>query len=277
MILNEQFDYKKLFSSVEIQNKNQATRVYLKQFLSSLENKNPLALATCADLSSSTNILIGEKTILEGGQSIPVGIREFAMGAIMNGMTLYSPSFKVIGGTFLAFSDYIKPAIRLGAMMKLPIIYAFTHDSYLIGGDGPTHQPYDQIPMLRAIENVNVYRPADEEELRTSLIEAYSSKKETSVIVLTRQNVPSLNINCSYDEIKKGAYVVKDETDPDYVLAASGSELKLALEIAQELNNVKVVSVPCLDKAINMSKAEINKLFSAKKMLVTMEASSDYK
>ena len=130
--------------------------------------------------------------------------------------------------------------------------------------------------MLRAIENVNVYRPADEEELRISLIEAYSSKKETSIIVLTRQNVPSLNIY-SHDEIKKGAYVVKDAENPDYVLAASGSELKLALEIAQELNNVKVVSVPCLDKAINMSKAEINKLFSAKKMLVTMEASSDYK
>lgn len=277
MLLNEQFDYKKLFNDVEIKNKNQATRIYLKEFLSSLVNKNPLSLSICADLSSSTNILIGEKTILEGGQSIPIGIREFAMGAIMNGMTLYSPSFKVIGGTFLAFSDYIKPAIRLGAMMKLPIIYAFTHDSYLIGGDGPTHQPYDQIPMLRAIENVNVYRPADEEELRISLIEAYSSKKETSIIVLTRQNVPSLNINYSHDEIKKGAYVVKDVENPDYVLAASGSELKLALEIAQELNNVKVVSVPCLDKAINMSKAEINKLFSAKKMLVTMEASSDYK
>ena len=125
MLLNEQFDYKKLFSDVEIKNKNQATRIYLKEFLSSLVNKNPLSLSICADLSSSTNILIGEKTILEGGQSIPIGIREFAMGAIMNGMTLYSPSFKVIGGTFLAFSDYIKPAIRLGAMMKLPIIYAF--------------------------------------------------------------------------------------------------------------------------------------------------------
>ncbi len=277
LILKGKFDYKKLFESVKINEKNLATRAYLKKFLSSLEKVNPFAIATCADLTSSTNVAIGKKTILDGGQSLPIGIREFAMGAIMNGMTLYGAGFKTIGGTFLAFSDYIKPAIRMGAMMQIPTVYAFTHDSYLIGGDGPTHQPYDQLPMLRAIQHFNVYRPADEEELRLSLIESYSSKRESSAIILSRQNLKSLHVKPTLDQFKKGAYVVKECKDPDYVLAASGSEVQLALEVAQELKNSKVISVPCLDKAATMSDSEIKKMFGANIALITIEASSDYK
>lgn len=276
-IINDKFDYEWLFNKTNIDKKDQATRVYLKQFLSQLDNQNPLALSLCADLASSCQVQISQKSILEGGQSVPVGIREFAMGALINGITLYGCGFRAIGGTFLVFADYIKSAIRLGALMKIPALYAFSHDSYLVGGDGPTHQPYDQLPMLRAIENVNVYRPADEEELRLSMIESYKSKDETSILVLSRQNIKSINQKISSNDFAKGAYIIKDAKNPRYVLAASGAEVQLALEVAQELKDARVVSVPCLDKAINMDANELKQLFKAKKALITIEPSSDYK
>lgn len=275
-IINNQFDYQKLFKQVKIKHKDLATRAYLKEFLNSLVEQ-PLAIATCADLAASTNVLIGHQSFINGGQSLPLGIREFAMGAIINGMTLYGCGYRLIGGTFLVFADYMKSAIRLGCLMKLPSIYAFTHDSYLVGGDGPTHQPYDQLPMLRSIEHLNVYRPADEEELRYALILAYSSKKESSALILSRQNIPSLNQKIKLADMKKGAYVVLDCKNPDYVIAASGSEVGLALKVAQGLKKTKVVSVPCLDRAVNLDQKELEQLFRAKKAFLTLEASADYK
>lgn len=275
--IEQKFDYSKILNSVKFTKQDQATRVYLKEILSSMENSNSLILATCADLASSTNLTIGTKNFANGGQSLPLGIREFAMGAIMNGIVLYDKAFKVIGGTFLVFADYIKSAIRIGAMMELPIIYAFTHDSYLVGGDGPTHQPYDQLAMLRSIDNLNVYRPADEEELRYCFNEAFNSKKDTSIFILSRQNITSLNENISNSHIYKGAYIIKDTLNPDYVIAASGAEVQLALSVSKELENVRVISVPCLDKAVSMSSQELKSLFSAKKALITIEPSSDYK
>lgn len=279
-ILNNKLSFKKIFKSVKIETNNLATRAYLKPFLNSLNKVYPFVLSACADVTSSTNIRIGDKNIMENGQFIPIGIREAAMGAIMNGISLYGAGFKVVGGTFLVFADYMKPAIRLSGMMKQPVIYIFTHDSYLVGGDGPTHQPYDQIPMLRAIQNVNVYRPADEEELRYCFIDSFNSKNETAVIVLSRQNIKSLgNIQINEEKMKEGAYIVKDVKNPDYVIAASGSEVQLALSVANELRDekIKVVSVPCLDKVVNLSESELRKLFKANKCLLTIEASSCFK
>lgn len=199
------------------------------------------------------------------------------MGAIVNGISLYAKGIKAIGGTFLVFSDYIKSAIRLGALMKVPSVYAFTHDSYLVGGDGPTHQPYDQLPMLRAIENLNVYRPADEEELRYFLGVAFNSSTDSSAIILSRQNIKSLNSKMKYSDLEKGIHIVKDCKNPDYIIAASGSEVQLALEISQSINNIRIISIPCLDLATKMSKKEKNKYFKAKKLFLTIEASADYK
>lgn len=272
--INNKVDYQEIFKDVKIEKKDQATRVYLKSFLSTLENKSPLSIATCADLVASTNIAIGNQIVTSGGHNLPLGIREFAMGAIMNGITLYG-GFKIIGGTFLVFADYIKSAIRIGALMKLPTIYAFTHDSYQVGGDGPTHQPYDQLPMLRAIENVNVYRPANEKELEFAMIDSYNSNKETSILILTRQNIPSFSAKLTKEQFNNGAYVVKDVDKKDFVIAASGSEVSLALEVANKFSNVKVVSVPCLDKAAKLSSREKRELFGANIALITMEASSD--
>ncbi len=276
-ILISSKDYQQLFNRIKIKENNLATRVYLKTFLQSIKDFNPFVIATCADLVSSTNVAITNETILENGQSLPIGIREFAMGAIVNGISLYAKGIKAIGGTFLVFSDYIKSAIRLGALMKVPSVYAFTHDSYLVGGDGPTHQPYDQLPMLRAIENLNVYRPADEEELRYFLGVAFNSSTDSSAIILSRQNIKSLNSKMKYSDLEKGIHIVKDCKNPDYIIAASGSEVQLALEISQSINNIRIISVPCLDLATKMSKKEKNKYFKAKKLFLTIEASADYK
>ncbi len=276
-ILISSKDYQQLFNRIKIKENNLATRVYLKTFLQSIKDFNPFVIATCADLVSSTNVAITNETILENGQSLPIGIREFAMGAIVNGISLYAKGIKAIGGTFLVFSDYIKSAIRLGALMKVPSIYAFTHDSYLVGGDGPTHQPYDQLPMLRAIENLNIYRPADEEELRYFLGVAFNSSTDSSAIILSRQNIKSLNSKMKYSDLEKGIHIVKDFKNPDYIIAASGSEVQLALEVSQYINNIRIISVPCLDLATKMSKKEKNKYFKAKKLFLTIEASADYK
>ncbi len=276
-ILISSKDYQQLFNRIKIKENNLATRVYLKTFLQSIKDFNPFVIATCADLVSSTNVAITNETILENGQSLPIGIREFAMGAIVNGISLYAKGIKAIGGTFLVFSDYIKSAIRLGALMKVPSVYAFTHDSYLVGGDGPTHQPYDQLPMLRAIENLNVYRLADEEELRYFLGVAFNSSTDSSAIILSRQNIKSLNSKMKYSDLEKGIHIVKDCKNPDYIIAASGSEVQLALEISQSINNIRIISVPCLDLATKMSKKEKNKYFKAKKLFLTIEASADYK
>ena len=271
--INRQIDYQSIFNDVQIETQNQATRVYLKTFLNALVNKSPFAIATCADLVSSTNIIMGDQLATEGGHNLPIGIREFCMAAAMNGMALYG-GFKPLGGTFLVFSDYLKSALRIGALMEQPTIYVFTHDSYQVGGDGPTHQPYDQLAMLRALQHVDVYRPADEEELRFALTKAYQAQNETNIIILTRHNVPSLNLKgVQFDQ---GAYIVQDSPVVDYVLAASGSEVVVALEAAKKLPNTRVVSVPCLNKAVKMRSSEKRALFGANIALVTIEASSDY-
>ncbi|MGL4343309.1 MAG: transketolase [Metamycoplasmataceae bacterium] len=270
-------DYEKYFNIDKIKKSNQATRVYLKDFIENIDKEIPNIISLSADVASSCNLLIGDKSFEEEGNSFYVGIREFAMGAISNGINLHG-GLKVISGTFLVFADYLKSAIRLGAMMKIPNIFFFTHDSYQVGGDGPTHQPYDQIPMLRAIENVFVHRPCDEVEFRQAIIEAFNSKDKTHIIILTRQPIPSYKLDRNIDGLKKnGLYVLKDVENPDFVIAANGSEVQIALKIAEEIPNTKVISVPCLEKINNLNEIEKENLFNAKKALLTMEATADYK
>jgi transketolase len=224
--------------------------MYIKDLIVDLHKATKNVISLGVDVSSSTQISISETSFLDGGNAVFLGIREFAMTAISNGINLHG-GLKTIGGTFLVFADYMKSAIRLGAMMEVPNIFAFTHDSYQVGGDGPTHQPFDQLPMLRAIANVNVHRPCDETETKVALIEAFESKKTTNILILSRQNLESFDSTRSLDEIKKGAYELVSCANPDYVIAASGSEVGLAKEVASHLKNVRIVSVPCLDKLGN--------------------------
>lgn len=215
----------------------------------------PSLVGGSADLSSSDGTWIAKEGTISAsdflGRNIRYGVREFGMGTIMNGLA-YSQVFRPFGGTFLVFSDYLRSAIRLAALSKLPVIYQFTHDSIFVGEDGPTHQPIEQIMSLRAIPGLRVIRPADANEVKGAWLAALESAGPTALI-LSRQNLPTLKeTKRSFREgVRKGAYIlVKEEGDrPDYTLCASGSEVHLAIEVAQSLmaldNRVRVISFPC--------------------------------
>ena len=274
--IKNKVDFNEILNKTKFENNNLATRMYIKDLISNLHESTRNAISLGVDVSSSTQIAISNKSFLDGGNAVYLGIREFAMAAISNGINLHG-GLKTIGGTFLVFADYMKSAIRLGAMMEIPNIFAFTHDSYQVGGDGPTHQPFDQLPMLRSIANVNVHRPCDEIETKVALIEAFESKRNTNILILSRQNLESFDANRSIDEIKKGAYELIPCNSPDYIIAASGSEISLAKKVAANLKNARVVSVPCLDKLSDWKPENLAELFKAKKVLITIEASADYK
>lgn len=228
-----------------------STRDSNKQILNEVAEKLPQMVGGTADVAPSTktyidnggNFLAGNKR----GRNIHFGVREHAMGAICNGIALYD-DFIPFCSTFLAFSNYMLPAVRMSALMNLGVIYFFSHDSVYVGEDGPTHQPIDQIPQLRSIIGLNVVRPCDANELLAGYHIALSKNGPTA-ICLTRQEVPYVE-NTSFKEACRGAYIVKNTSrEADVVIYASGSEVPLAMEVAKELKdkNVSVVSVPCIN------------------------------
>ena len=188
-----------------------------------------------------------------GGKYLHFGIREHAMGSIMNGMALYGFT-RPFGATFLIFSDYQKPAIRLASIMQLPVSYVWTHDSIGLGEDGPTHQPVEQLWSLRSIPGFAVVRPCDANEVAICWLKIMEDRKPAG-IVLTRQNIPTLDrkINAPAENARKGAYILQDAPDsnPEVILIATGSEIELALNAQKELNsqsiNTRVVSMPCVE------------------------------
>lgn len=180
------------------------------------------------------------------GRNILFGVREFAMGAIANGLALHSV-LKPFVSTFFVFSDYVKPAMRLSALMKLPVTYIFTHDSVFVGEDGPTHQPIEQLAMLRSLPGLTVLRPADEKEVMGSYELAINSKNKPHAIVLTRQNITSLETT-DKEKFKKGSYFIH-KTDSEFALIATGSELANAFKIGKELN-LNVISASNWDSKI---------------------------
>ncbi|HHU56119.1 MAG TPA: transketolase [Acholeplasmataceae bacterium] len=225
-----------------------ATRVSSGKVLDSLSKEFPQLIGGSADLSSSTKVAGADGDFTQTnrlGRNIKFGVREHAMAAITNGIALHGVLRPFCSG-FFVFSDYMKPAIRLSALMELPVIYIFTHDSIAVGEDGPTHQPIEQLTMLRSIPNLNVIRPADANEVKVAYKLALESKKTPTVIVLTRQDVG--NVVKGEVELEKGGYIAKDEENFEGILIASGSELELALNAQKLLKekgvNVRVVSMP---------------------------------
>ena len=202
------------------------------------------------------------------GRYIHYGVREHAMGAIMNGIALHS-NFLPYGGTFLVFSDYMKPSIRLAALMKLQTIYIFTHDSIGLGEDGPTHQPIEHLAMLRGIPNLNVLRPADSEETWECFNLALQNKETPSAMILTRQNLPFLSKD--KNQINRGGYIISDATNPDVVIIATGSEVALAIDAKEKLKtqqiNARVVSIPCFEIFDAQDEAYKNEVLGDKKIL----------
>ncbi|MFC0470799.1 transketolase [Halalkalibacter kiskunsagensis] len=188
------------------------------------------------------------------GRNIWFGVREFAMGSAINGMALHG-GLKVFGATFFVFSDYLRPAIRLAALMKLPVIYVFTHDSIAVGEDGPTHEPVEQLPALRAMPGLSVIRPGDSNETVAAWKVALESKDTPTALVLTRQNLKTLDhtAELAYEGVKKGAYIAsKSSGETDVLLLASGSEVPLAVEAQMALEkdgiHADVVSMPSWDR-----------------------------
>jgi len=211
----------------------------------------PGLLGGSADLapSNNTDLPYGDFSPKNWpGRTIHFGVREHAMGAIVNGLALHG-GLRPFGATFLVFSDYMRPAVRLSALMRLPVIYIFTHDSIFVGEDGPTHQPVEHLASLRIIPNLLVFRPADAEETNETWRFLLTYKNGPAAIALTRQKLPVLEKPVHWkDSFKRGAYIVKDsEKSPSLILLATGSEVSLALKAAELLSDrsVRVVSMPC--------------------------------
>ncbi len=206
-----------------------------------------------ADLAPSTNTLMKAFKSIQAdqfeGRNLHFGIREHAMGAMLSGMALYGGIIP-FGATFMQFADYMRPSIRLAAMMGIQVIYVFTHDSIFLGEDGPTHQPVEHLASLRAIPNLTVIRPADATEVASAWLSALKYQRGPTAILLTRQGVPVLErpAGFKFSDVEKGAYIIKDSNNPEIVILASGSEVGVALDAGKQLEavgkSVRVVSIP---------------------------------
>lgn len=232
-----------------------ATRKAFGAVLDSIADDFPQLVGGSADLEPSNYTgnfatKFGDFTkINQSGRNIPFGVREFPMAAMMNGMALHGGLIP-FGGTFLVFADYERPALRLAAIQKIRVIHEFTHDSFYVGEDGPTHQPVEQIMSLRAIPDFCVYRPADAKETASCVKLALKDDSMPSALILTRQGVPIIegSQNQVDNNVIKGAYTLLDcSGSPEIVILASGSEVSLAIEVANKLNDkkIRVVSMPC--------------------------------
>ena len=258
-----------------------ATRQCSSTAIESISNILPQLIGGSADLSGSNNTKTNNSRVISSknfdGNYIHYGVREHGMAAVMNGLALYSGLIPY-GGTFLIFSDYCKPSIRLSALMGLRVIYIFSHDSIGLGEDGPTHQPIEQLTGLRAIPNLNVFRPADINETLECWEIALKSVNTPSAIALSRQKLPYINPKLSEEnKCKYGAYVIKlSSHDNKVTLIASGSEVELALNVHEKLkeNNIqsKVVSMPCQELFDKQSKDYKKDILDEESLIVTIEA-----
>ena len=243
----------------------------------------PQLIGGSADLSGSNNTKTNNSKIINSknfnGNYIHYGVREHGMAAVMNGLALYGGIIPY-GGTFLIFSDYCKPSIRLSALMGLKVVYVFSHDSIGLGEDGPTHQPIEQLAGLRAIPNLNVFRPADINETFECWEIALKSENTPSVIALSRQKVPYINPkNSKENKCEKGAYVVNlTSHESNVTLVASGTEVELALKVQDKLkeNNIhsKVVSMPCMELFDKQPEDYRKDILEENSLIITLEAGS---
>ena len=275
------FDNKKLqkldkdisdFKFYHIKNQtNCATRKASELSLEIFTDHHKNLIGGSADLTGSNNTKVKNMQILSKenfkAQYIHYGVREHAMAAIMNGLALHG-GIKPYGGTFLVFSDYCRPSIRLAALMKLPVIYVFTHDSIGLGEDGPTHQPVEHLAALRAIPNLNVIRPCDIIETIEAWEIALKSKNNPTAIILTRQNIPILRKKYKNNLLSNGAYAIIDFKKYHGTILATGSEVEIAIKASDELRKdkifIRVVSFPSWKIFSKKSKAYKDKILGVK-------------
>jgi len=274
--INKDYEFDITVNDFDIYKKEQVRDANYR-IMNLIANKTNILFGGSSDLSSSC------KTYLDGkgdfsnfnynGQNIWFGVREHSMGAILNGLAL--SGFMPFGSTFLVFSDYVKPAIRMSALMDLPVTYVFTHDSITVGEDGPTHEPIEQLSNLRAIPNLTVYRPADAKEVLGCWKCIFERKKPSSLII-SRNETYTLE-GTDPEKVKFGAYVIlKEKEKLDAILLASGSEVEVALMAALQLNkegkNIRVVSMPSLELFKAMDLRYKNEVLPVGKKVIVIEA-----
>ena len=248
--------------SFSTNNTAMSTREAINECINEFIKMDENFITGSADLFSSN--LTNLKEAKE--HNLSYGVREFAMGAIANGINLHS-NLTVLVSTFLVFSDYLKPAARLSALMKLPIIYTFTHDSIYVGEDGPTHQPIEQLSMFRTMPNILTFRPATVNQTKACFKIAYEQKITPSVLALSRQKINLVDENSFtdvYNNVKKGAYIVYGDKEATKTIFATGSEVELAIEIAKEVPNIKVVNVVCMELFFQQNKKYIEEILGNK-------------
>lgn len=259
-----------------------STRVVMGKVLDWLSSKLPNLMGGSADLTPSTMIKGADgifSKVNPSGRNIKFGVREHAMAAITNGITLHGGLRGFCAG-FFVFSDYMKPAIRLAAIMQLPSLFFFSHDSVCVGEDGPTHQPVEQLAMFRSMPNTNVFRPADAKEMASALLLSMETTKNPTIIVSSRQNLEVLDCT-DFDGVSKGAYIAfEPKGTPGALFVTCGSELGLCIQVAKRLERedifVRVVSMPSMDLFERQSDEYKNKILPrriTKRMAVEMGAS----
>ena len=259
-----------------------ATRKSSGAILREIASKVPYLVGGSADLAPSNKTYLDDYKEVQKknftGRNFRFGVREHAMGAIANGISLYG-GLRPFVATFLTFTDYMKSAIRLAALMNQPVIYVLTHDSIYIGEDGPTHQPVEQTESLRLIPNLQVIRPADEEETKIAWIRAMERTDGPTALIFTRQNLAHINKDKGLENCYRGGYIVKGEEaeKADIVLIASGSEVSLAVKVAEGLKDAniasRIVSVPDRGQFMANKKSYIEKVLGPKDtMRVVLEA-----
>lgn len=270
--------------SYEIGSK-ESTRKVMGKLLDWLSIKLPNIMGGSADLTASTMVkgadgIYGQANPI--GRNIKFGVREHAMAAITNGITLHGGLRGFCSG-FFVFSDYLKPAVRLAAIMHLPTLFFFSHDTVCVGEDGPTHQPVEQLTMFRSMPNTNVFRPADAVEMTSAMLLGFNETDCPTIIVSTRQTLP--NLDCTnYEGVSKGAYIAfEPKGTPSYALVTCGSELTLCLDVAKKLEEenifVRVVSMPSMflfEKQSKEYKESILPKRMKKKMAVEMGSSMSW-
>ncbi len=252
------------------------------KILNSIVLDKPYIIGGCADVSSSTKAFIEDAGIFSSndylGKNIFYGVREHAMGAISNGLALIG--FRPFASTFLAFSDYLRPAIRLSALMNLGVIYIFTHDSISVGEDGPTHQPVEQLLALRSIPNMDVFRPADANEVIGSYRAIFSKENSPSVIALSRNKLPILELTKA-SEVEKGGYILYEpQKKANGIIIASGEEVHSALEVAYRLQSkgfaIRVVSMPNLERFLRQDASYIEEVLPVEIRKIVIDTSTSY-
>jgi transketolase len=260
----------------------EATRKSSGRVINAIAPRVPELVGGSADLAESNNTAIEGSGVVAAGcydaRNIAYGVREHAMAAVMNGMLLHG-GVRPFGGTFLIFADYLRPSLRLAALMGVPAVYVLTHDSIGLGEDGPTHQPVEHLAALRAIPNVHVVRPADGREVVGAWRHALTRTDGPTVLALTRQNLPVLD-GTAAEAVAAGAYAVVQEEQPDVVIVATGSEVQLGVEAAGLLAadglRTRVVSMPCWELLEARGAQEQDALLPPEVPVLSVEAATSF-